>query len=35
MRAIRSCFTIFGFASIFVGLTVMSALLTSAVRGQF
>jgi hypothetical protein len=35
MRTVRSCITIFGFAAIFVGLTLMSALITSAVRGQF
>jgi hypothetical protein len=35
MRTIGSCMTFFGFAAIFVGLTLMSALLTSAVRGQF
>jgi hypothetical protein len=35
MRAVRSCLTIFGFATLFVGLTLMSALITSAVRGQF
>jgi hypothetical protein len=35
MRAVRSCVTVFGFTAIFVGLTLMSALLVSAVRGQF
>jgi len=33
--AVRSCVTVFGFTAIFVGLTLMSALLVSAVRGQF
>jgi hypothetical protein len=35
MRAVRSCLTVFGFATLFIGLTLMSALITSAVRGQF
>jgi len=35
MRTIRSFLTVFGFAAIFVGLTLVSALITSAVRGQF
>jgi hypothetical protein len=35
MRAVRSCLTIFGFTAIFVGLTLMSALVMGAVRGQF
>jgi hypothetical protein len=35
MRAVRSCLTIFGFASIFLGLMVMSPLITGAMRGQF
>jgi|KBSMisStandDraft_5_1062788.scaffolds.fasta_scaffold2462553_1 hypothetical protein len=35
MRAVRSCVTIFAFTAIFLGLTLMSALLIGAVRGQF
>lgn len=35
MRAVRSCLTIFGFAAIFAGLTLMSVLVIGAVRGQF
>ena len=35
MRTIHSFITVFGFAAIFVRLTLMSAVLTSAVRGQF
>ena len=35
MRTIRPFLTAFGFAAMFVGLTVISALITSAVRGQF
>jgi hypothetical protein len=35
MRAVRSCITFFGFAAIFVSLTLVSAVITSAVRGQF
>jgi hypothetical protein len=35
MRAVRSCLTICGFTAIFVGLTLMSALVIGAVRGQF
>jgi hypothetical protein len=35
MRAVRACVTIFGFAAIFVGLTLMSALIVGAMRGQF
>ena len=35
MRAVRSCVTIFGFTAIFLGLTLMSALVMGAVRGQF
>jgi|SoiMetStandDraft_5_1073268.scaffolds.fasta_scaffold2502340_1 hypothetical protein len=35
MRAVRSCLTIVAFTAIFVGLTLMSALVIGAVRGQF
>jgi hypothetical protein len=35
MRPVRSFITVFGFAAIFFGLALMSALVTSAVRGQF
>jgi hypothetical protein len=35
MRVVRSFITAFGFAAIFFGMTVMSALVMGAVRGQF
>jgi len=35
MRAVRSCLTIITFTAIFLGLTLMSALVIGAVRGQF
>jgi hypothetical protein len=35
MRVVSSVTTIVGFAAIFFGLMLVSALLTGAVRGQF
>jgi len=35
VHIVRSFLIVFGFAAIFFGLTLMGALMTSAVRGQF
>jgi hypothetical protein len=35
MRVLRPFITAFGFAALFVGMTLASALLMGAVRGQF